>query len=275
MKHFGTKFTSLFFALVLIVFSVTMVSADDSNGENKNDVSMLTINDKGKVAVGKTVSYTLYLDEAKEPIEGFELRLFFDSENLKYKKGTLKFEKFNVVFYNENIEGKIPMNYTSITNMPSFDKKTQFLTADFEVIKEGNATISQFFTELYGENMDYLKSYKFTYDLTVDGKKIVEDGVPVVNNDPDTLEHNQGDFKNYADGMGDDNSPKTKDHVLVGSGVKTNVIEVQKNSSQDQKNGSSGGLIIKIIIAVLFVLLVSAAIVIVVLTTRRKKKPEE
>ena len=39
MKHFGTKFTSLFFALVLIVFSVTMVSADDSNGENKNDGS--------------------------------------------------------------------------------------------------------------------------------------------------------------------------------------------------------------------------------------------
>lgn len=275
MKHFGIKFTSLVFALTLILFSVNAAYADDGADEKNDNGSVLTINDAAKVEVGKTVSYTLYLSDAVEPIEGFELRLFYDNDFLKYKKGTLKFEKFDVVFYNENIEGKIPMNYTSITNMPSFENKTQFVTADFDVVKEGSASISYFFTELYGENMEYLKSFKFTYDLSVDGKQILKDGVPVVNDDPDTLANNQGDFINYADGMGDDNSPKTEEHVRVGSAVKTNVINVEKNDSQSDNSSSSGNGIFRIIIILVFVLLVAGAIVFAVLTVRKNNKSEE
>ena len=146
MKQIGIRLTSLFFTVALMIFSVASVNADDTETSKESKSTGLTINDKANIEVGKTVSYTFYLSEATEPVEGFELRLFYDSEYLKYKKNSLKFEKFDVVFFNENIEGKIPMNYTSISNMPSFEKKTQFLTADFEVLKEGSAIISYFFT---------------------------------------------------------------------------------------------------------------------------------
>ena len=114
MKNFGIKFTSVFFAIALIVLSVSPVFADD--GDAKKSDSVLTINQEGKVEVGKTVTFTLYLSDA-DPVEGFQLELFYDKDHLKYKKGSLNFEKFDSVFYNEGIEGRLLMNYTSITNL--------------------------------------------------------------------------------------------------------------------------------------------------------------
>ena len=271
MKNFGIKFTSVFFAIALIVLSVSPVFADD--GDAKKSDSVLTINQEGKVEVGKTVTFTLYLSDA-DPVEGFQLELFYDKDHLKYKKGSLNFEKFDSVFYNEGIEGRLLMNYTSITNLPSFEDKAKFVSADFEVLKDGDTTISYFFTELYGKDMQDFVRYKFTYDLSVDGSNVLSDAVPIVNEDPEVISKFQGDFINYADGMGDENSPKEKDHVKIGSAVKTNVLEVNKNSSGDEKAGSGNG-IFRIIIILAFVLLVAGAIVFAVISVRKNNKSDE
>ena len=263
MKQFVLKITSLCFALTLLTFSALSVSAEDGA---KADAT-LTLNDEATVNVGDTVTYSLYLGDTVEPIVGFELRLFYDSDFLEYQKGSLKFEKFDVVVYNEDIVGKIPMNSTSLTNLPLFDKKTQFLSADFKVTKPGKANISYFFTELYGENMTYLKNFTFTYGLTVGDKAIVTDGTPLVNTDEDTLNNNQGDFINYADGMGE-NSPNQAEHNVVGGTlapyVQTDIVEVTRVVPGNEKSGGmSGGWVFVLIAAPILIAAVVAAVIIV------------
>ena len=279
MKKLGIKFSSLFFALVLVIGSSAVVCAADTTAaagtQAAEDGSMLTINNAASVEVGKTVTYTLYLSEATESIVGFELRLFYDSDFLEYQKDTLKFDKFDVVFFNEDIKGKIPMNYTSLNNQPLFDKKGQFLTANFKVLNGGNANISYFFTELYGENMDYLKSFRFTYDLAVDGETILKDAVPVVNADDDTLQNNQGDFINFSDGVGEENSPQNEsEHVRIGSGVKTQVIDVTKDSDGNGVKKASGNTFVKYLIIFAVIGLVVAAIVVAIVMSRKKAKDD-
>ena len=284
MKKLGIKFSSLFFAMALVICSAAVVHADEttapatataSGAQAAEGGTMLTINNAASVEVGKTVTYTLYLSEATESIVGFELRLFYDSDFLEYQKDTLKFDKFDVVFFNEDIKGKIPMNYTSLNNQPLFDKKGQFLTANFKVTAGGSADISYFFTELYGENMDYLKSYRFTYDLAVDGETIIKDAVPVVNADPDTLANNQGDFINYSDGMGEENYPQNgSEHVRIGTGVKSQVIDVTKNSDGNADNKPAGGNVFKFVIIFLIIGLVAAAIAVAIITVRKKNQED-
>lgn len=270
MKRINLKLTSVCFAVVLVVCSVLTAFAEEKQGT-------LKINGNTEVEVGKTVTYTLYLSDTVEPIVGFEMRLFYDSEALEYQKGSLKFEKFDVVVYNEDIKGRIPMNCSSLTNLPDFSQKGQFVSASFKVLKEGDASITYFFTELYGENMEYLKSFKFTYDLSVDGKAVLKDGVPPVNTDANTLQNNQGDFINYADGMGDDNSPKGDEHQQVGSAVQNKVVEVTRvvngeatGATEDQKGGFPTFLLF------IFVPLIIGAVVaaVVVVSVRGKREKE-
>ncbi len=284
MKKLGIKFSSLFFALALVIGSTAVVCAADTTSaettagagtQAAEGGSTLTINNAASVEVGKTVTYTLYLSEATESIVGFELRLFYDSDFLEYQKNTLKFDKFDVVFFNEDIKGKIPMNYTSLNNQPLFDKKGQFLTANFKVLNGGNANISYFFTELYGENMDYLKSFRFTYDLAVDGETILKDAVPVVNADDDTLQNNQGDFINYSDGMGEENSPQNEsEHVRIGSGVKTQVIDVTRSNDENGAKKTSGNNFVKYIIIFAILGLVVAAIAVAIVMVRKKNEED-
>ena len=157
-------------ALIFTTSASAAYAADD----------VLTINGEGKVNVGDTVKFTLYLDETKEDIIGFELRLFYNSEYLKFDKQSLTSEKFDNLFYNPDIDGKIPMNWTDIGNPVSFATKDVFLSCEFEVIKGGEASIEYFVTEMYGDDMTYLKSYKWTYDLEVNDKKVITDGVPPI-----------------------------------------------------------------------------------------------
>ncbi len=283
MKQTGIKFSSFCVALALLLCSFVTVYAEDSSaadssgadasgadssaGDNPDidDSKKLEINSDAEVSVGQTVTYDLYLSDADEEIMGFELRLFYDSDFLEYQQKSLNFEKFDFVIYNENIEGKIPMNFSSLSSLPSFKEKAQFLSASFKVKKEGNADITYFFTELYGENLEYLKKYKFTYDMTVDGEKIVDDAVPPVNEDENTLQNNQGDFINYEDGMGDENTPNKSDHKMVGSIVNKSVVEVTRSvlSTEDEKGGFSSKWLFLLIGAPLIIGAVVAAIVIV------------
>lgn len=271
MKRISSKITSVCFAVVLVVCSVITAFAEENQG-------VLKINEKTDVEVGKTVTYTLYLSDTVEPIVGFEMRLFYDSDFLEYQKGSLKFEKFDVVVYNEDIKGRIPMNCSSLTNLPNFSEKGQFVSASFKVLKEGNASITYFFTELYGENMEYLKSFKFTYDLSVDGKVVQKDGIPPVNTDSNTLENNQGDFINYADGMGEDNSPKGDDHQQVGSAVQNNVVEVTRvinGDTADAAKEEKGGF--PTFLLFIFIPLIVGAIVaaVVVVSVRGKREKDD
>ena len=269
MKQTGIKFSSFCFALAILLCSFVTAYAEDSSGvdttgadtkaedstsDDNSDVDSsktLEINDDAEIAVGQTVTYNLYLSDADDEIMGFELRLFYDSDYLEYQQKSLNFEKFDFVIYN--------------SSLPSFKEKAQFVSASFKVKKEGSAGITYFFTELYGEDLEYLKKYKFTYDMIVDGEKIVDNATPPVNEDENTIENNQGDFINYEDGMGDENTPNKGDHKMVGSIVNKSVVEVTRNilSTEDEKGGFSSKWLFLFIGAPLIIGAVVAAIVIV------------
>ena len=273
MKRIQLTFSSLCCALALLLCAVSPVMAEEQNNEDNNG-EKLVINGEASAAVGDVVTYTLYMSDAIEPIVGFDLRLFYDFEYLEYQKSSLKFEKFDVVIYNEEMEGKIPMNCSSLENKPVFDEKGQFVSASFKVKKAGKARITYFFTDLYGDNMDYLKSYTFTYDLTIDDEQLLTDGTPPVNDDEANVQTNQGDFINYADGKGEDNSPlKGEEHVSIGSAVIRKIVEVTRevDVAKDSSGGSFfGSTWFVVIVGLVIVGAVIAAVVIV--SVRRKQE---
>lgn len=265
------------FSIVSAVALTAFISVSSLLSAFAADDDVLTINGDAEVHVGDTVKFTLYLDETKEEIYGFELRLFYDSDYLSFEKKSLTSEKFNSLFYNGDIDGKIPMNWTDIGNPVDFSSKAEFFSCDFEVKKPGDATISYFVTEMYGEDLTYLKSYKWTYDLSVKGKKVISDGVLPITDDEETLRERQSSFINYADGMGEENSPNKDNHEAV-EGVhhatynvyENDVIEVTRYEEANNKITRSSNFWVLIIGIPVVIILVVAAIVIVV---KNKKKP--
>lgn len=255
MKKLFSKIISLCFVL-MIMFAATQTAFATEE--------QLTINGEAKVNVGDTVKFSLYLSDCTEEIIGFEMRLFYDSEYLEMDKESIVYEKFDGVIHNTNIEGKFPTSWTNVSNPADFSEKALFLSADFKVLKAGDAEISYFVTDMYGDDMTYLKSYKWTYDITVNDEAVVSEKTPPVSRDEETLSKKQGSFINYEDGMGEENSPNKSNHQAV---ISTEVVTQYKDVLQDNPtNSTSGGssmLYIVIGAAIAVVVLAIVAIVIV------------
>ena len=258
MNSLEKKIISVCIALVVLMsVSVTAFAADD----------ILDINDGAKVNVGDRVKYTLYLADTKEEIIGFELRLFYDKDYLELDKKSLEFDKFDGVIYNTDLDNMIPINWTNISNPADFSKKAMFLSLEFRVLKEGETDISQFVSEMYGDDMTYLKSYTWTYDISVNDETVVSDQVPIISEDEDTLKNRQGSFINYLDGKGEENTPDKDNHPAVISYTQnvTDIVEVTKNSSSGGNSADSDFPLIPVIIgaAVLVVVLAVVGVLIV------------
>ena len=273
MKQLFSIITAVMMTALILTSSLSVAYAADDE---------LISNGEGKAKVGDTVKYTLYLDETKEDIIGFELRLFYNSEYLSFNKKSLTSEKFDNLFYNPDLDGKIPMNWTDIGNPVSFAKKDEFISCEFEVVKGGETSIDYFVTEMYGDDMTYLKSYKWTFDLEVNGEKVIEDGVPTITTDEDTLNERQSSFINYVDGMGEENSPNKDDHQSVEGKhhatynvYENDVIEVTRYEDVANNPTKSSNFWILIIGIPIVAALVIAAIVIVVKNRKNQPKVEK
>ena len=267
MKKHLLKIISLCFVSVLILSlmtSMTVFAADDE----------LTVNSDAKVKVGDKIKYTLYLSDTKEDIIGFELRMFYDHNYLELDKDSMNYGKFDGVFHNLNIEDKIPINWTNISTPISFANKAEFLSMEFKVVKGGETEISQFVTEMYGDDMTYLKSYKWSYDITVNDKSIVKDQTPVISDDKQTLENNQGSFINYVDGMGEENTPNKDNHQAVVGSVPGTQIATQYVDVTRYENVTSDGSfnMMPIIVIVAIVVIVGAIVAILIIKKRDDAK---
>ena len=192
----------------------------------------LTVNSNAKVKVGDKIKYTLYLSDTKEDIIGFELRMFYDHNYLELDK--------------------------------------EFLSMEFKVVKGGETEISQFVSEMYGDDMTYLKSYKWTYDITVNDKSIVKDQTPVISDDQQTLEKNQGSFINYIDGMGEENTPNKDNHqAVVGSVPGTQIATQYVDVTRYENVSSDGSFNMMPIIVIVAVVVVAGAIVAILIIKKR------
>ena len=267
MKKHLVKIISLCFVSVLMLSLMTSMTVFAADNE-------LTVNSDAKVKVGDKIKYTLYLSDTKEDIIGFELRMFYDHNYLELDKDSMNYGKFDGVFHNLNIEDKIPINWTNISTPISFANKAEFLSMEFKVVKGGETEISQFVTEMYGDDMTYLKSYKWSYDITVNDKTIVKDQTPVISDDKQTLENNQGSFINYVDGMGEENTPNKDNHQAVVGSVPGTQIATQYVDVTRYENVTSDGSfnMMPIIVIVAIVVIVGAIVAILIIKKRDDAK---
>lgn len=267
MKKHLVKIISLCFVSVLMLSLMTSMTVFAADNE-------LTVNSDAKVKVGDKIKYTLYLSDTKEDIIGFELRMFYDHNYLELDKDSMNYGKFDGVFHNLNIEDKIPINWTNISTPISFANKAEFLSMEFKVVKGGETEISQFVTEMYGDDMTYLKSYKWSYDITVNDKSIVKDQTPVISDDKQTLENNQGSFINYVDGMGEENTPNKDNHQAVVGSVPGTQIATQYVDVTRYENVTSNGSfnMMPIIVIVAIVVIVGAIVAILIIKKRDDAK---
>lgn len=267
MKKHLVKIISLCFVSVLMLSLMTSMTVFAADNE-------LTVNSDAKVKVGDKIKYTLYLSDTKEDIIGFELRMFYDHNYLELDKDSMNYGKFDGVIHNLNIEDKIPINWTNISTPISFANKAEFLSMEFKVVKGGETEISQFVTEMYGDDMTYLKSYKWSYDITVNDKTIVKDQTPVISDDKQTLENNQGSFINYVDGMGEENTPNKDNHqAVVGTQIATQYVDVTRYEDVTSNGSSNGSFnMMPIIVIVAIVVIVGAIVAILIIKKRDDAK---
>ena len=267
MKKHLLKIISLCFVSLLMLSLMTSMTVFAADNE-------LTVNSDAKVKVGDKIKYTLYLSDTKEDIIGFELRMFYDHNYLELDKDSINYGKFDGVIHNLNIEDKIPINWTNISTPISFANKAEFLSMEFKVVKVGETEISQFVTEMYGDDMTYLKSYKWSYDITVNDKTIVKDQTPVISDDKQTLENNQGSFINYVDGMGEENTPNKDNHQAVVGSVPGTQIATQYVDVTRYENVTSDGSfnMMPIIVIVAIVVIVGAIVAILIIKKRDDAK---
>lgn len=270
MKRLITKTISVMFCLAMLL-SVTL-TAFAANNE-------LSINSESKVNVGDKIKYTLYMSDTTEDIIGFEMRIFYDDKYLKLDKESVEYDKFNGVIHNLDLKNRIATSWTDFMNPVGFSTKAPFISMEFEVLQAGDTEISQFVTDMYGDDMTFLKSYKWTYSIEVNGKDVSTDKTPLISEDADTLAQKQGSFINYLDGMGEENTPNKEDHqavtgVIPTTGVVSNIVENTRIVEVENNDGSMNMTPLIIVVAAIIVIGAIVAIVIVKVLDDNKKKNE-
>ncbi|MED9970777.1 MAG: cohesin domain-containing protein [Ruminococcus sp.] len=173
----------------------------------------LIINKKAKAKTGDKVKYILYLADTEEEIEGFEMNLNFDPALLQTDSEKVNFPKADNVVKNI-VKGEIFLNWTNIFSKLNFSKKDEFLDIEFTVLKPGETEITKFIKEIYGDDMTYIKKFKWTYDLKINDETVISDEPPLITDDEELIKNYQGAYINYVDGMGE-NSPNADDHEAV------------------------------------------------------------
>ncbi len=263
-----TKFSKIISICLIIamfgLFSATAYAEDEE----------LNINDGAKVNVGDRVKFTLSLSDADTPVIGFELRLFYDDSYLELDKNSVNFPEFDNVVYNPDISNMIPMNWTNINTGIDFSSKKEFVSFEFRVLKGGETDISQFVTELYGDDLTYLKTYTWTYSISVNGEDVVTDQTPKIYADEDTLNNHTGGIVNYLDGRGEQNASDKDNHevydgqdIIIQNNTKvvTDVEEVTRTVEGSNSSDKSefpwtvliiGAAVLIVILAVVGVIIV-------------------
>ena len=188
------------------------------------------------------------------------------------------------------VKGEVFLNWTNVFKKLNFSDKQEFLDIEFTVKKAGNTDITKFIKEIYGDDMTYLKSYTWTYDLVINDDTVIKDEPPLITTDEKLISQYQGAYINYVDGKGEKNSPEEGDHQAVtvdnnllknrdatqGNRVgETVTINQQGSYIQDvtrfvDKNNSSGGFPAWIIGAGAGVLILGLIVAAVVISRKKQ-----
>ena len=223
------KFLSII-TVTCVLTSMLIVSAVSAGATGQ-----LVINKKAKANVGDKVKYILYLADTEEEIEGFEMNLNFDPEYLETNNDSIKLPKIDSAMKNI-VKGEVFLNWTNVFKKLNFSDKQEFLDIEFTVKKAGNTDITKFIKEIYGDDMTYLKSYTWTYDLVINDDTVIKDEPPLITTDEKLISQYQGAYINYVDGKGEKNSPEEGDHQAV---TVDNELLKNRNATQGNRVGET------------------------------------
>lgn len=267
MKRFIKIFSALTMVILILAVSVipSFAAAD------------LTVN--GETAKkGDVITYDLMLGDCSDRIAGFHIFINYDDEYLKVVDDSLNFYELNSqVIANPNSEDGIIFVYSHVDpdeeNMADFSVQKMLATVEFEVLKGGETNIEFFVTDLFGIDMTYMKSYTFTYNLSVNDQPVIEGEPPLLVTDQEFLNENQGQFINYVDGKGEENGNADDNAIRetvmgVTTAPATDVLKgTEASSSMDLTT-------VIVMIAVVLIVLIIIVLVIVRNALNRSKKEE-
>lgn len=226
-----------------------------------NAADEVRINDAASVAVGESFTYSMYISDASAGIMGMQAYVFYDTDYLEIDTASINFETLNGVIYNGNLNGYMTFNFSDITNYADFSSRSQLTSMNFKVKKAGDTNITYFIREMYGSDTQSLTAYTFTYDILSNGKALVTEQTPVVESSDKYINTYQGNFINYIDGKGNDNTDEKTDHKAI-IGERTTMVpqNPQGNTQYINVEQSGSGTSVTTFVIICGVVLLACAI---------------
>lgn len=251
------KFSAAFIAVFMIVLSTVVGLAAE-----------LTINN-ATANVGDTVTYTLNLSKVATPVAGIQMSVYYDSEYLQLDTDSVSCDGFPGYMVNTNLSNQVLMNASEGVDGYDFTNKNEVISLTFTVLKEGKTDITYYVDELYdiyeyGPG-DYLKTYTFTTDISVNGTSVVEDAKPVLNTTAQN-NGNTGDFVNNEDATGEISYEK----ALEKEDIKTTETQMSGENLSDIENPSNTKSNLTVALIVIICLAIVAVVAVIILRNKSK-----
>lgn len=189
------------------------------------------------VKSGDEVVYTLKLT-TPEKVVGCDFSVYYDSTALQVKSvadftGNYDADEHQAVI-NPNIKDEVIGNWSILSGV-RFNNDNTVVSVKFKALKNTDTHISYYVRYLYPESLEQFTEYKFTCDVTVNKKPVIENAAPELNvEDPQP----NGLFVNSVTGDGKDADVNTSTHVPNNSGNGANGGEKSENDVDNNTNNT-------------------------------------
>ena len=190
------------------------------------------------VKSGDEVVYTLKLT-TPEKVVGCDFSVYYDSTALQVKSvadftGNYDADEHQAVI-NPNIKDEVIGNWSILSGV-KFNNNNPVVSVKFKALKDTDTHISYYVRYLYPESLEQFTEYKFTCDVQVNKKAVIENKAPELNvEDPQP----NGLFVNSVTGDGKDADVNTSTHVPNNSGNGANGGEKSENDVDNNSNNTA------------------------------------
>ena len=244
----------------IVIFSTLIFCIPTSAVEDNLKIN-ITYNENNSIRakVGDIIKYSICMSDVTEDVLGVKINGFYDSEYLSIVQNSFTTDAFSNYDTSTGTNNCYTLQWTDVQNLAKIDPNTPLFTIEFKVEKNGETDLSYFITDMYGEDMTYLKSYTITCNVSVNGNEEEKNLTPIVNPDCVNDSSFQGSFMNYIDGMGDNKSSIAETQFKHVTKVTGNML------------GSGGDYTYANIIVAGTIILLIMAIIIVILKIRSHK----
>lgn len=237
------KWISLLCVCMMILGTITasVVSASAADAEKGTT--------EFSVKKGDEVSYVFSLENASEPVVGTDFSFYYDSSVFKldsvadYNDNTDPEEWIAVI--NPDLDGEV-RGVWSILKGVDFSSKRHFITVNLKAAEDAEDThITYRIRFLYGNKAfdtddpkPILETFKFTYDLLVNGEKVEENKAPEWN---DVEPTENGKFIPTPDGDSEHTDSSIAGVVDLAAKKKSEGSQQNIGNAANGDNGSANG----------------------------------